>query len=187
MAQIRCSHEHMNSRSLTSKRRNLAAAALPCASDWRKSSPNAPSFRPKNWRLRAQRSVFSEPSLGATSAIALFVALIVTLNTLLMSVVERTREFGIYSSVGWKPSRIVMMVLLEGVALSLIGGVAGAGVGWLTVKWIASRPYLMAIETTLDPGLLAAGALAIVCVGIVGSLYPAWAASRVKPAHAVAS
>ncbi|MDP7114681.1 MAG: FtsX-like permease family protein, partial [Myxococcota bacterium] len=53
------------------------------------------------------------------------------LNTLLMSVLERTREFGVMLSLGMKPSQLARLVLLEGMTLGLIGALVGLGLGLL--------------------------------------------------------
>ncbi|MEM7698740.1 MAG: FtsX-like permease family protein [Verrucomicrobiota bacterium] len=124
---------------------------------------------------------------GANSPVAIVVALIVTVNTLLMSVVERKAEFAIYSALGWAPSRILRLVMIEGVILSVIGGLFGVLIGWAALRWVASLPYLLAIETTFDPVLVAVWALAIIALGIGGSLYPAWRASRTRPIEGIAS
>ena len=124
---------------------------------------------------------------GATAAIALCVALIVTVNTLLMSVTERMSEFAIYSALGWKPARILSLVLAEGIALSITGAVLGGIAGLFALNRIANLPYLMAIETAFDPALATAAAAAILVLGVGGSLYPAWQASRVQPATIIGS
>ena len=60
-----------------------------------------------------------------TSAVALFIGGIGMLNTMIMSVFERTREIGILRAIGWRPRRVMRMILMESVLLSLGGGVAG--------------------------------------------------------------
>jgi len=54
------------------------------------------------------------------------------LNTMLMSVLERTREFGVMISIGMKPKDLSIMILLEGALLGLLGGVLGIILGYLT-------------------------------------------------------
>lgn len=147
--------------------------------------PELSFFPSENLAGQSAALGFLRAFTGATSAIALCVALIVTVNTLLMSVTERTSEFAIYSALGWKPTRILSLVLVEGTALSIAGGALGLAAGWLALHRIANLPYLMAIETTFDPVLAASGAVAILALGLGGSLYPAWRASRVQPAAAI--
>jgi len=62
------------------------------------------------------------------------------LGTLLMMARERTHEFGIFISLGLKKSRIAIMLLLESLMLSLLGGFAGIGVGWLIIRWFHQHP-----------------------------------------------
>src|SRR5690606_7758613 len=63
------------------------------------------------------------------SAIALFIGAIGVLNTMVMSVYERTREIGTLRAIGWSKSRIVRMVLGESLLLSIAGGIAGSAAG----------------------------------------------------------
>ena len=121
----------------------------------------------------------------ATAIVAVIVALIVTVNTLLMSVTEQTPEIGIYSALGWRPVPNSFLALLEGLGLSLVGGLLGAALGLLALHWIASQPHLLAIETGADPALLAVGAISILVIALGGSLYPAWRASRIQPVQAI--
>ena len=59
------------------------------------------------------------------SAIALVIGAIGMLNTMIISVFERTNEIGILRAIGWRRGRIVRMILLESSLLSVIGGVLG--------------------------------------------------------------
>ncbi len=67
-----------------------------------------------------------------TSAIALFIGAIGMLNTMVMSVFERTKEIGTLRAIGWRKSRIVRMVLGESLVLSVVGAIVGsaAGTAW---------------------------------------------------------
>ena len=121
-----------------------------------------------------------------TSAIALLMAVLVVLNTLLMSVMERTREFGVLLAVGWTPRRIVGLVVIEGVVLALAGGVAGAALGVLELECLVRLPQVNHIlETRLDAGALLAGLGIGLVLGVLGSLYPAWRATRLDPVAAL--
>jgi ABC-type lipoprotein release transport system permease subunit len=68
-------------------------------------------------------------------ATLVFVVAFIILNTLLMSVLERTREFGVLLAIGMRPSQIGGMVWLELLALALLGGVAGIVVGSAMTLW----------------------------------------------------
>ena len=61
------------------------------------------------------------------------------LNTQLMSVLERTREFGIVMALGLKPGRLGRLVMLETAMMGLMGMVLGAAVGALVTSWFTSK------------------------------------------------
>ena len=73
-----------------------------------------------------------------TSAVALVIGAVGMLNTMVMSVFERTREIGILRAIGWGRGRVVRMILMESILLSLTGGVVGA-VGAIALTHILAR------------------------------------------------
>ncbi|HLW48517.1 MAG TPA: FtsX-like permease family protein [bacterium] len=120
------------------------------------------------------------------SLIALTIGLLTVLNTLLMSVTERTREFGVLSAVGWSPSRVLAMVVLEGLALSLAGSAAGIALGIGGLRWLAASPMLRGlVEPQVGPGLFLQVCAVTLLLGVIGSLYPAGRAVRVEPVEAL--
>jgi putative ABC transport system permease protein len=122
----------------------------------------------------------------SVSIIALVIALVMVLNTLLMSVAERTREIGILSAVGWQPGRILAMILTEGLVLAATGSAAGAAVGIAGLAWLARQPQVRGfLEPHATPQLVAEVVGAAVALGIIGSLYPAWRAVRLNPVDAL--
>ena len=122
----------------------------------------------------------------SVSLIAVIIALIVVLNTLLMSVLERTREIGVLSAVGWPAGRIVKMILLEGLLLSAAGGLLGLAIGAMGLRWLTSSPRMHGlIEPAISPALAAEVFISALILGIVGSLYPAWRAAKLNPVDAL--
>ena len=77
-----------------------------------------------------------------TSAIALFIGLFGMMNTMVMSVHERTREIGILRAVGWRPRRVLRMVLFEAVALSQLGSLVGILGSFLILKLLTKVPMV---------------------------------------------
>jgi putative ABC transport system permease protein len=120
------------------------------------------------------------------SSIALTMGLFFVLNTLLMSVSERTRELGILSAVGWSRGRIVGTVILEGLGLSLAGGVGGLLLGILGLRWLAQQPRIQGfLEPQVSLTLLIEVAAAVLVLGFLGSVYPALRASWQDPIDAL--
>jgi putative ABC transport system permease protein len=122
----------------------------------------------------------------AMAWIALFMGVLMVLNTLLMAVLERTREIGILSAIGWSPPLIMGALVVEGMVLSMIGSAVGIALGTIGSQLLGAIPAIgRYIEVTPTTGLIAATAVAAVGLGIVGSLYPAWVATRLDPAAAL--
>ena len=122
------------------------------------------------------------------SAIALIVGAIAVANTMMMSVFERTREFGVMRAVGAKPSFLFGLVVVESILLSLVGAVVGVGLGWLAASFVNSLAmgYVGLEVAAITPRLVAFAVVVAVVVGLVSGLLPAGRASRIPIAVAVA-
>jgi len=74
-----------------------------------------------------------------TSAIALVIGGVGVMNTMIMSVQERTREIGVLRAIGWRRSRIVKMILSEAIVLGVIGAAVGIGGALVLVRFLTPR------------------------------------------------
>ena len=122
----------------------------------------------------------------AMAWVALFMGVLMVLNTLLMAVLERTREIGILSAIGWSTERIMGALVIEGFLLSAAGSIVGIVLGVAGSKFLSAIPAIgryVAVEPTLP--LIAVTALAAIALGILGSFYPAFMATRASPADAL--
>ena len=123
---------------------------------------------------------------NAMAWVALLMGVLMVLNTLLMSVLERTREIGILSAIGWSKRRIMGALVIEGFILSALGSVLGIVIGIAGSRLLSAVPAIgryIAVRPT--PGLIATTAVAAIILGILGSLYPAIVATRASPAEAL--
>lgn len=122
----------------------------------------------------------------AISLLAIVIGGVGVINTMIMSVFERTREIGVLKAVGWKDRRILGMILGESIILTLVAAVVGIILGIVAVeiifKFFTTSQSFEAV-LTMDT-LLKAFAVALL-VGIVGGLYPAYRASRLAPTEAL--
>lgn len=111
-------------------------------------------------------------------------------NVMLVSVRERTREFGLRRAVGATQAQIRLLVLREAVLLTLVAGELGllAGVGVLEVAGAALAEGAPGFGTPrLDAGLVVGAAIAMVLAGVVAGLLPASRAAAITPVQALRS
>jgi len=120
--------------------------------------------------------------LGSIASISLIVGGIGIMNTMLVSLAERTREIGIKRSVGATGSDIMWQFLIESLLLTLIGGVIGLILGILGSK-IFSILTGWSVYISSELMILAFGFSA--AVGIFFGLYPARKASKLNPIEAL--
>jgi putative ABC transport system permease protein len=118
----------------------------------------------------------------SSSTIAMGMAFMAVMNSLLMSVSERTGEIGLLCAIGWSPSRIIAMVMLDGLLVSTGGAAAGIGLGLACLRWIARQPRLGGLfQPEVTSGLVLDGAAMAILVGLLAGVYPAWRATRLSP------
>ncbi len=131
--------------------------------------------------------------LGAIGAIALIIAGLGIINTMIMSILERTREIGIMKAVGGSEGQIKLIFFVEAGFIGLIGGIFGLGLGWLVTR-VANfimlsylRPQdLPPVDLFYFPIWLLLGAIGFsVLVSLAAGLYPAIRAARIDPVRAL--
>jgi len=122
----------------------------------------------------------------AISLLAILIGGIGVVNTMVMSVYERTREIGVLKASGWKNRRIMAMIMGESVVLTLVSYVIGLVMGVGAVELILSSPAMGNFIQPVYSWELFLKALGIAfLVGLVGGLYPAFRASRLAPTEAL--
>jgi putative ABC transport system permease protein len=122
----------------------------------------------------------------AISLLAVGIGAIGVMNTMIMSVFERTREIGILRAVGWRGSRILRMIFLESLALCLIAAAIGVLFGVLASRAVLLVPSISSLLVPVYSLDVFARALAVgVTVALVGALYPALRAVRLSPMEAL--
>ena len=120
------------------------------------------------------------------SAIAIIIGVVLMVNTMIMSVSERTREIGILRAIGWRQSRIVRMILLESFLLSLCGGVIGAVAAIALTSLLSRHPSVAGlIDTEITGTVVVFGIFSALCVGLLGAAYPAYRGARLLPTEAL--
>jgi len=120
----------------------------------------------------------------AISLLAIFIGGVGVVNTMIMSIYERTREIGVLKAVGWRSRRILGMIMGESIVLTLIAAVVGTVLGIL-----AAEAGLSLLSGKISPAysldVFVRGFLVAILVGVLGGIYPAYRASRLPPTEAL--
>jgi putative ABC transport system permease protein len=132
----------------------------------------------------AQVTVFFDYAIIAIQlllALAMIVAVIGVINTLVLSVLERTRELGMLRAIGMTRGQTTRMVTVESVTIALFGALLGIGTG-LLLGWAVQQALVSkGVESFAVPtALIAAYFGAAVLVGLVAAIAPAVRASKVN-------
>ncbi len=120
--------------------------------------------------------------LAAVAAVSLLVGGVGIMNTMLVSITERTREIGLRIAVGAREEDILAQFLIEAVTLALLGGVLGVLTGVATSQILA---HLNGWSMPLQPGAILIAVSVAAVVGIASGLYPARKAARLTPIDAL--
>jgi putative ABC transport system permease protein len=144
---------------------------------------------------RSLRLVFTvfDLFLGLFGSLALTVASLGIINTLVMAILERRREIGVLKALGATDADVKNLFFAEAGAMGLLGGLFGVTLGWLigqALTWGTTiylrRQDLPAVKISYVPWWLAASAIAFaVIVSLVAGLYPAARAAKLNPVEAL--
>ena len=140
----------------------------------------------------------TRPMMGIILFILLLMASLIIVNTMMMTVMERTREFGMLAALGLRRSDIARLIILEGLAIGFVGALAGGALGTAVAVWISNVGIDVSAATTdidlpfksiMYPNWTLAYTLASALLGmltaVLASCYPAWRAVRKTPAEAM--
>ncbi len=109
-----------------------------------------------------------------------FATLLVSANTMAMSIRERTREVAVLKTLGFTRQSVLGLFVSEAVALAAAGGVIGVGLAYLLIYAVSHSPYMSFYNMKVTPGMWAAALFVSGLVGLVSSLIPSYHASQVN-------
>ncbi|MGZ3239681.1 MAG: ABC transporter permease, partial [Burkholderiaceae bacterium] len=147
------------------------------------------------------QSVDFHESVGKVITLILFgIVAIGVANTVLMSVMERLREFGVMMAVGTSSKQVFRIIIYEGLILGLLGFAIGLAIGYALVSYFGSvglaltrqdqsvqlmQGVARAIYPHLSVDRMLYISTAVLTVIVTASLYPAWKIARMVPLHAM--
>ena len=123
-----------------------------------------------------------QASTWAISLLAIVVGGLGIINTMLMSVFERTREIGVLKAVGWSNKRILLMIVGESLVITVVSAIIGSLIGFLACTILGPQ---IGIEPLFGPKIFIQAFLVAIVVGILGGIYPAIKAIRLPPTEAL--
>jgi putative ABC transport system permease protein len=136
-------------------------------------------------QVTSQIAIFTS-IVYAIALISLTVGGLSVVNTMTMSVAERTREIGVRKAIGASDGAIMRHFIAESAVMGLIGGLIGLGLGALFVQgWLASTTDPSAQIFLLTSRLAIGAVVFAVGLGTLSGIYPAWHAARLNPVQAL--
>jgi putative ABC transport system permease protein len=119
--------------------------------------------------------------LGGIASISLLVGGIGVANTMFMSVLEQTKDIGVYKSLGAKNRDIISMFLCEAGIIGFAGGFLGVLLSFVT----SAALNLFSVPVLISPELILGGLVFSVLIGIVAGISPARRAASIPPVEAL--
>ena len=162
-----------------------------------------PDLDVQSYRTLSPDLVLYESTIGLTSMIMTIIVMLALIfgivNTMMMAVLERVKELGMLMAIGMNKKRVFNMILIETLILGCIGAPIGMLVGYLTIIWTSTsgldlsaysagmREFGLSdiIYPWVPSSLYWQLALAIIVTALIGSLFPAWKAIRLRPVEAI--
>ncbi|WP_372775174.1 ABC transporter permease [Mangrovibacterium sp.] len=157
----------------------------------------------KTWREIMPEVNLLESSFRLTMFVFIGIILLALLfgiiNTMLMAVLERTKELGMLMAIGMNRIRVFAMIMLETVMLSFVGGFCGILLGWLLNLYFGAKGidletwstayksmgFDSVVFTRLTWSISLEIAAMVIITGIIASIFPAIKALRLKPGEAI--
>jgi len=169
------------SASIVNLRREIAELKNPAGGRWGLAAQATQEFVTSSTEVKLAKAMAL-----VTSIIAVAIGAIGVLNTMMMSVLERTQEIGILRAIGWRKSRIVRMIVGESLLLAFTGSLLGIVGGWLLICLLVRVPLAQGlVRPELPPGVVLQGELLALVAGLAGGGYPAYRGARLSPCEAL--
>lgn len=129
---------------------------------------------------------FVRAAATGSSVLAVVIGAIIVGNTMLLSLFERTREFGLLRAIGWPRRQVLALVMGEGLVVALIGAAVGVGLSYGAAAALQVLPQLRGIlHARFTAGAFWSGLLTALVMTLLGTLYPALRVAFRSPLEAL--
>ncbi len=164
-----------------------------------------PDLKVETWKELAPDLRLIVDAVGSKMMVFMVIILLALgfgiVNTMMMSVLERTRELGMLMAVGMNKLRVFLMIMYETVFLTMVGAPLGMFMGWVAIQYFGKKGIDLAafseglsqygfdtmIYTALTPEFYIQVAVMVVATALISAIFPAWRALRLKPVEAIHS
>lgn len=152
-----------------------------------KENPNLATVRLASQFGRVDRNLaFLNAAQSGAQIIALVIGVIIVMNTMLLSFVERIREFGVLRAIGWSRARLLSLVMGEAVLISLMGAAVGVALSFgLTTALERVSSLRGVLDAQFSPDVFWTALYTAVVIGVLAALYPSVRAAVLRPGIAL--
>ena len=136
---------------------------------------------------RADRNlVYLQAAVNGSTVLAILIGAVIVGNTMLLSLFERTREFGLLRAIGWTRRRTVALLLGESLLLALMGAALGVCLSFIVTAVLGELPALKGIlHPNFTEGAFWRALFTALVMTLVGALYPTTRAALLSPLKAL--
>ncbi|HVX22186.1 MAG TPA: ABC transporter permease [Acidimicrobiales bacterium] len=152
-----------------------------------KANPSLATVRLASQFGRVDRNLeFLDAAQTGAQIIALVIGVIIVMNTMLLSFVERIREFGVLRAIGWSRARLLALVMGEALMISVLGGAIGVGLAFALTSGLENLSSLRGIlHVQFAAGTIGTALYTAVVIGVLAALYPSVRAALLRPGVAL--
>lgn len=138
---------------------------------------------------RADRTlVYLQAAVTGSTALAILIGAIIVGNTMLLSLFQRTREFGLLRAMGWTRRRTASLLIGESILLAILGAAAGVALSFIVANLLTDLPALRGVLVpSFTSGAFWRALYTALVMTLIGSLYPTIRAAMLSPAQALSN
>jgi putative ABC transport system permease protein len=151
------------------------------------SQPQLTTIRTAAQFGRADRTlVYLQAAVNGSTVLAVLIGAVIIGNTMLLSLFERTREFGLMRAVGWTRRRTMSLLLCESLLLALLGAALGVALSFAIVSVLENLPVLKGIlHADFTKGAFWRAIFTALVMTLIGATYPIARAASLSPLKAL--